>query len=68
MPASGAGEIQPSIKDDDAVPAGDVNERRPQSSDVLERARAAIASAERASAAARAAAELVNVKFGSSKA
>nr|XP_029122334.1 IST1 homolog isoform X1 [Elaeis guineensis] len=33
------------------------------SSDVLERARAAIASAERASAAARAAAELVNVKL-----
>lgn len=33
------------------------------SSDVLERARAAIASAERASAAARAAADLVNVKL-----
>ncbi|XVF44161.1 hypothetical protein PTKIN_Ptkin02bG0098400 [Pterospermum kingtungense] len=38
-----------------------------RSSDVLERARAAIASAERATAAARAAAELVNVKFGSVK-
>ncbi|KAJ4847927.1 hypothetical protein Tsubulata_031370 [Turnera subulata] len=34
------------------------------SDDVLERARAAIATAERATAAARAAAELVNVKFG----
>ncbi|XP_065856317.1 uncharacterized protein [Euphorbia lathyris] len=34
-----------------------------QSSDVLERARIAIASAERATAAARAAAELVNAKF-----
>lgn len=37
------------------------------SSDVLERARAALASAERATAAARAAAELGNVKFGSLK-
>ncbi|KAK9676203.1 hypothetical protein RND81_11G061100 [Saponaria officinalis] len=34
-------------------------------SDILEKARAAIASAERASAAARAASELVNVNFGS---
>ncbi|GAB4840301.1 hypothetical protein Ancab_021065 [Ancistrocladus abbreviatus] len=42
-------------------------ETRPQSSDVLERARAAIASAERASAAARAAAQLVNAKFGPQK-
>ncbi|GAB4848333.1 hypothetical protein Ancab_003025 [Ancistrocladus abbreviatus] len=39
-------------------------ETRPQSSDVLERARAAMASAERASAAAPAAAQLVNAKFG----
>lgn len=37
------------------------------SSDILEKARAAIASAERASAAARAAAQLVNVSFGSLK-
>ncbi|KAH9619322.1 hypothetical protein KSS87_012206 [Heliosperma pusillum] len=37
-------------------------------SDILEKARAAIASAERASAAARAASELVNVNFGSMKA
>ncbi|KAF5727748.1 hypothetical protein HS088_TW22G01445 [Tripterygium wilfordii] len=38
-----------------------------QSSDVLEKARAAMASAQRAAAAARAAAELVNVQFGSLK-
>ncbi|XP_010681608.2 uncharacterized protein LOC104896550 isoform X1 [Beta vulgaris subsp. vulgaris] len=36
-------------------------------SDILEKARAAIASAERASAAARAASQLVNVSFGSLK-
>ncbi|KAK2971592.1 hypothetical protein RJ640_017961 [Escallonia rubra] len=47
---------------------GDVeNQMRPQSSDVLERARAAIAAAERATAAARAAAALVNVNFSSWK-
>ncbi|MCD9641447.1 hypothetical protein HAX54_027632 [Datura stramonium] len=40
---------------------------RPETSDVLERARAAISAAERASAAARLAADLVNVKFSSSK-
>ncbi|XP_009624176.1 uncharacterized protein [Nicotiana tomentosiformis] len=39
---------------------------RPETSDVLERARAAISAAERASAAARLAADLVNVKFSSS--
>ncbi|KAJ4960344.1 hypothetical protein NE237_020254 [Protea cynaroides] len=39
-------------------------ETRSHSPDILEVARAAIASAERASASARAAAELVNVKFG----
>lgn len=38
-----------------------------RSSDILEKARAAIASAERASAAARAAAELANINFGSLK-
>ncbi|GAB2280058.1 hypothetical protein Dimus_014697 [Dionaea muscipula] len=42
-------------------------ETRHDSSDALERARAAIASADRASAAARAAAQLVNAAFGSSK-
>ncbi|XP_055801560.1 uncharacterized protein LOC129870734 isoform X2 [Solanum dulcamara] len=40
---------------------------RPETSDVLERARAAISAAQRASAAARLAADLVNVKFSSSK-
>ncbi|XP_019054258.1 PREDICTED: IST1 homolog isoform X2 [Nelumbo nucifera] len=40
-------------------------ESKSQASDILERARAAIAFAERASASARAAAELVNVKYGS---
>lgn len=52
---SSTDEIQPSINND-AVP---VRETRPQSSEILEKARAAIASAERASAAARSAAELV---------
>lgn len=48
--------------------SGDIQNGRPVSSeslDVLERARAAIAAADRASAAARAAAELVNVNFKS---
>lgn len=39
---------------------------RPETSDVFERARAAISAAERASAAAQLAADLVNVKFSSS--
>ncbi|XP_050120594.1 uncharacterized protein LOC126597801 isoform X2 [Malus sylvestris] len=53
-------EIQPSANDDKARPVSETKgETRPQSSDILERARAAIASAERASAAARQAAELV---------
>lgn len=43
------------------------SETQTPSFDILERARVAIASAERASAAARAAAELANVKFGSWK-
>ncbi|GMP83316.1 hypothetical protein CsSME_00037274 [Camellia sinensis var. sinensis] len=42
-------------------------EMRRQSSDALERAHTAIAAAERATAAARAAAQLVNVKFGTHK-
>lgn len=68
MPSSATNEIQPSIKYDDAAAASGVKkEARPQSTDVLDRARAALASAERASAAARAASELVNVKFGSLK-
>ncbi|XP_050374438.1 uncharacterized protein LOC126791975 [Argentina anserina] len=52
---SSTSEIQPSVNND----AGPVGETRPQSSEILEKARAAIASAERASTAARSAAELV---------
>ncbi|XP_057961987.1 uncharacterized protein LOC131153591 [Malania oleifera] len=62
--SSPAGE-KPLNKNHDVEPIIDVRkDTRSQSSDVLERAQAAIASAERASAAARAAAELVNIKFG----
>lgn len=53
---SSSNEIQPSINNDIAEP---VRVMRPQSSEILEKARVAIASAERASAAARSAAELV---------
>uniref|UniRef100_A0A2N9G5Q2 Reverse transcriptase zinc-binding domain-containing protein n=1 Tax=Fagus sylvatica TaxID=28930 RepID=A0A2N9G5Q2_FAGSY len=61
-------EIEPSIKNYDVRPVSDArSETRPQSVDILEKARAAIASAERASAAARAAAALANVEFGSLK-
>lgn len=57
-------EIEQSHKNND-VPVGD--ETVFQSSDVLEKARAAIASADRAAAAARAAAALVHNNFGSLK-
>lgn len=51
------------VTDHKAGPHGDQKrEISSTSSDIMEKARAAIASAERASAAARAAAELVNVK------
>ncbi|GKV46550.1 hypothetical protein SLEP1_g53524 [Rubroshorea leprosula] len=64
----GTNEIQPSVKNCTAAPVIDAQrETTARPSDVLERARAAIASAERASAAARAAAGLVNVNFGSMK-
>ncbi|KAE8100724.1 hypothetical protein FH972_018589 [Carpinus fangiana] len=67
-PFLGTNEIEPSIKRYDAVPVSDAKrETRPQSTEILEKAQVAIASAERATAAARAAAELVNVKFGSLK-
>jgi hypothetical protein len=67
-PFLGTNEIEPSINRYDAVPVSDAKrETRPQSTEILEKARVAIASAERATAAARAAAELVNVKFGSLK-
>ncbi|CAK7326585.1 unnamed protein product [Dovyalis caffra] len=61
-------EIEQSIKNHNAGPLTDgKRETTSQSSDVLERARAAIASAEHATIAAHTAAELVNVKFGSFK-
>ncbi|OMO62206.1 hypothetical protein CCACVL1_22959 [Corchorus capsularis] len=62
-------EIEPSVKHCTGVPVSDIktDDTTLRSSDVLETARAAIASAERATSAARAAAELVNVKFGSMK-
>ncbi|KAK7280472.1 hypothetical protein RJT34_25536 [Clitoria ternatea] len=60
-------EIEQSHKNND-VPLGDAkSETQFQSSDVLEKARAAIASADRASAVARAAAQLVQSNFGSLK-
>lgn len=61
MPRVNANEIEPSIRN---YMADVQRETTSQSSDVLERARVAIASAERATIAARAAAELVNVQFG----
>ncbi|GMP58879.1 hypothetical protein CsSME_00022387 [Camellia sinensis var. sinensis] len=57
-----------SNKNDNATPVRDLgNEVRSQSSNTLERAQAAIAAAERATAVARAAAQLVNVKFSTQK-
>lgn len=65
---------QPSVKNQNIGPAKNIGpatavkeERGSQSSDVLQRAREAIAVAERASASARAAAELVNVNFNVGK-
>ncbi|XP_021298838.1 IST1 homolog [Herrania umbratica] len=61
-------EIEPSAKNCIPGSVSDIKtETTSRPSDVLERARAAIASADCAIAAARAAAELVNVKFGSMK-
>lgn len=68
MPQGNANEIEPSVRNYIAGPLADgKRETTSQSSDVLGRAQAAIASAERATLAARAAAELVNVQFGSFK-
>lgn len=59
---------KPSHSDSTLADAVDIKkDTRPETSDVLERARSAISAAERASAAARLAADLVNVKFSSSK-
>ncbi|XP_052199954.1 uncharacterized protein LOC127806608 [Diospyros lotus] len=53
-----------STKNDNATPVSELKkEMRPQSSDILERAHAAIAAAERATAAARAAAQLTNINL-----
>ncbi|KAK3421680.1 hypothetical protein EUGRSUZ_G02315 [Eucalyptus grandis] len=61
-------EIETSQKSQDAGMLTDLKiETRPQSSEILERARAAIASAERATAAARAAAELAKIQYGMQK-
>lgn len=64
-PLCGASEVQPSLKDVNyAVPVVDAKrEIIPQTSDILEKARAAIAAAERASANARVAAGLATAKF-----
>ncbi|KAJ9708189.1 hypothetical protein PVL29_000312 [Vitis rotundifolia] len=63
--SSSPDEVEHSIKSYNAGQVSDSKkETRSQSSDILERAQAAIASADRASAAARAAAELANITFG----
>ncbi|KAL0424742.1 UNVERIFIED_CONTAM: ist1 [Sesamum radiatum] len=59
--------IGSSTREQKVEPISEIKSTSIQSSDVLKRARAAIAAAERASAAARAAAELVNVRFTSLK-
>ena len=63
-PPSGTHEIEPSYRNDNAIMVSDIKRDAPlESSNIMERARAAIASAERASAAAHAAANLVSLKF-----
>ncbi|KAL2235004.1 IST1 homolog isoform X2 [Sesamum indicum] len=59
--------IGSSTREQNVEPITEIKSTSIQSSDVLQRARAAIAAAERASAAARAAAQLVNVRFNSFK-
>ncbi|KAK4720468.1 hypothetical protein R3W88_010701 [Solanum pinnatisectum] len=59
---------KPSLTDSTLADTSDIKkDTRPETSDVLERARAAISAAEHASTAARLAADLVNVKFSTSK-
>lgn len=60
-------DIEQSHKNNDVATGDTKSETRFQSADVLEKARAAIASADRASAAARAAAALVQGNLGSLK-
>ncbi|KAI3467083.1 hypothetical protein Pfo_023746 [Paulownia fortunei] len=59
--------IESSTREQNVEPITEIKNISLQSSDALQRARTAIAAAERASAAARAAAELVNVRFTSFK-
>ncbi|KAL8470670.1 hypothetical protein ACS0TY_033292 [Phlomoides rotata] len=59
--------IESTTRDHNAEPKAEIKNASSESSDVLQRARAAISAAERASAAARAAAELVNARFPSFK-
>lgn len=67
-PLAGRNGAQPSVKSQNVGPTTAFKEERgSQSSDVLQKAREAIAAAERASASARAAAELVNVNFNVGK-
>ncbi|XP_058183829.1 uncharacterized protein LOC131301501 [Rhododendron vialii] len=62
------GVIKSTNRNENPTPANDLKrDARPQSSEILEKARTAIAAAERATATARAAAQLANVKFGTPK-
>ncbi|KAG6601778.1 IST1-like protein, partial [Cucurbita argyrosperma subsp. sororia] len=66
--SNSASDIKPGPKNSDVKPEfASKLDTRPPPSDVLEKARAAIASAERATAAARVAAELANVNLGAMK-
>ncbi|XP_022971810.1 IST1 homolog isoform X2 [Cucurbita maxima] len=66
--SNSASDIKPGPKNFDVKPeVASKLDIRPPPSDVLEKARAAIASAERATAAARVAAELANVNLGAMK-
>lgn len=62
------GVIKSTNRNENPTPANDLQrDTRPQSSEILEKARTAIAAAERATATARAAAQLANVKFSTPK-
>ncbi|KAI8539120.1 hypothetical protein RHMOL_Rhmol09G0156200 [Rhododendron molle] len=62
------GVIKSTNRNENPTPANDLTwDTRPQSSEILEKARTAIAAAERATATARAAAQLANVKFSTPK-
>lgn len=55
--------IESSTREQNTKPVDEIKNLSPPPSDALQRARAAISAAERATAAARAAAELVNARF-----